>query len=129
MVRVRTSIVTLLPTLSCPTPATLQVIAPEQLVPIAVGIVASQKLAPAAMRLLRKPPPTAPPLAPAVAAGVAAVLERLAALTPQSWRACPMYKDHAVPLLAAAAAAASAPGATSAVRLRAAAALEALRPC
>jgi GC-rich sequence DNA-binding factor-like protein len=84
-------------------------IAPAALVPVAVGTVAAQRIAPALGRLLRCA--GAPPLP--VLRSAAAVLSALAQATPRAWREAPEYAQCAAPLAvvaAAVAAAAAAPG-------------------
>jgi GC-rich sequence DNA-binding factor-like protein len=84
-------------------------IAPPALVPVAVGTVAAQRIAPALGRLLRCV--DAPPLP--VLRSAAAVLSALAQATPRVWREAPEYAQCVAPLAvvaAAVAAAAAAPG-------------------
>ncbi|KAG5182506.1 hypothetical protein JKP88DRAFT_268774 [Tribonema minus] len=110
------------------------VAAAAALVPIAIGEVAARRAAPALERLLRGRAPPA-----AAVRAVVPVIERFAALTPVAWRSCPGYADAVRPLLEAAAMAndalAGPAGAEESaeeragLRLRATAALEALRPC
>jgi GC-rich sequence DNA-binding factor-like protein len=84
-------------------------LAPAALVPVAVGAVAAQRIAPALGRLLRCA--GTPPLP--VLRSAAAVLSALAQATPRAWREAPEYAQCAAPLAvvaAAVAAAAAAPG-------------------